>query len=149
MSQNKIKTTEQMELEQIKHLQLGSAKQIKLTQDYRQVALSSKGYKPVHTVKCTRAEEFNFATDKRIKNTEKNKTQNESNDFIHSLRNNAGSNKQVCYHVVVKTHIVCIVEYKICLKYFLRSKTFASEFQNMRKYYIGEQIFQEVLERLS
>ena len=91
------KTAEEIEMEKIEEKRRELAQRKKLAEESRKLAMSSQAYVPVRCASAlTKAEEFKFATDSRIK-THSMETRNDADgkDFVGSLRSNskAESNK--------------------------------------------------------
>ncbi|KAH9503508.1 Protein tpx2 [Bulinus truncatus] len=84
---NKVKTSEEIELEKIAALQQEAARIRKLAQESYKKALNADGYIPIRSKqKATMPVLFNFKTDERIKNVESQVGEHKVRDFAKSLR---------------------------------------------------------------
>ena len=87
------KTSEDLEMERIYQLRQDLERKRNIAESSRQIALAPKVVKTVQGKHTTKPKEFHFATDERVKDAKGDNYDQNTGDFIHSLR--ALSEKQV------------------------------------------------------
>nr|XP_022335373.1 targeting protein for Xklp2 homolog isoform X2 [Crassostrea virginica] len=87
----KIKSSEEQQMEQIANIKAEFNKRKKLAQKSYQTAMKSTGYVPVHSkIEPTKPEDFHFETDSRLKSQSSHNTSaDKKTDFVRILRSNS------------------------------------------------------------
>lgn len=94
----KVKSSEEQQLEQIANIKAEFNKRKKMAQKSYQTAMKSSGYVPVQSkTEPTKPEDFHFETDTRLKSQSTHNTSaDKKTDFVRILRSNSRGRSPVC-----------------------------------------------------
>lgn len=100
----KIKSSEEQQMEQIANIKAEFNKRKKLAQKSYQTAMKSTGYVPVHSkIEPTKPEDFHFETDSRLKSQSSHNTSaDKKTDFVRILRSNSRGRSPVGISNIMK-----------------------------------------------